>query len=234
MNLDDYIPSYDILVKKMKCTVAVALTYMELWSELCLEQWMNHSSETIHGCNRFGILLNFFETYHGVALKHYCLERNLVDSVGYSRYILTSLTIIHCMHRKLCEDKRFARLQNHSIHIPNLMHLFEFLVLPSREDMIRARNLYDYFNEFRQKLHPDLLDDIESEDAFGVYYAARSSAMTESIQKIRTQAETDKQNKIKEVNNAKQTYKQLMNVANSRSCEYRTPVTINNVFDAKL
>ncbi|CAF4293596.1 unnamed protein product, partial [Rotaria sordida] len=77
-------------------------------------------------------------------------------------------------------------------------------LLPNREDMIRIRSLKDYFNEFSHRKYPDLLSTIDHADAFGVYYASQSSAMSESIQQITAQAERDKQQKIQEVKNAKE------------------------------
>jgi hypothetical protein len=58
------------------------------------------------------------------------------------------------MHENLCNDSRFERLKSYSIDIPNLINVFEFLVLPTRDDMIRARNLYDYFYQLNKKLYP--------------------------------------------------------------------------------
>ncbi|CAF4115464.1 unnamed protein product, partial [Rotaria sordida] len=138
--------------------------------------------------------------------------------MGYSRYILTSLTIIRLMHQKLCNDSRFERLKQHSINIPNLMTLFEFLVLPNRNDMIRVYDLRHYFSEFSNKTYPDLLTSIDDVNAFGVYCASQSSEMNESIQKIRAQAERDKQQKIQEVTNAKERYTGLMNSIRGISC----------------
>ncbi|CAF3964773.1 unnamed protein product [Adineta steineri] len=221
LNENDYIPSYNFLTNQMKCTIDIALISMEIWTELCLEQWINRSLSTVNGNHRFAIILDFYETYQKVALTHYCLEQNLTDPIGYSRFILTSLTVIYCLHRKLCQHKMFERLQLHSIHIPNLIELFEFLVLPNRNDMIRARNLYDYFNEFRQKQYPDLLHDIKSENAFGVYFAARSQVMNESINKIRIQVEKDKQDKIREVASAKEKHEQLMDEIKNQPCKCR-------------
>ena len=85
------------------------------------------------------------------------------------------------MHTKLCQDEKFKRLNQHSIEFPHLIDLFEFLVLPNREDMIRAKHLYDYFNEFVSKTYPDLLTDIKHFNTFGVHYADQSSVMNSSI-----------------------------------------------------
>ncbi|CAF4816694.1 unnamed protein product, partial [Rotaria socialis] len=93
------------------------------------------------------------------------------------------------------------------------MNLFEFLVLPNRGDMIRARDLWKYFSEFHDNTYPDLLSNISHVDAFGVYYASQSSVMNENIQKIRDQAELDKQQKTQEVKKAKQNYECLMDEA---------------------
>ncbi|CAF3743066.1 unnamed protein product [Rotaria sp. Silwood1] len=219
-NDEDYIPSYNILIKQMNYTIATCLTYIEIWVEFRLEQWINRPSLIINAKNRFEILLNFFDDYQKEALNYYWLKDSATDPIGYSRFILTSLTIICCIHKKLCQDKRFERLQFHSLHIPNILELFEFLVLPNREDMIRAHNLYIYFTEFNNRLYPDLLSNIESNNAFGVYFAYHSPQMNDAIQRIRIEAEQDKQNKIKEVNNAKEKYKQLMNVVHNTSCDY--------------
>ncbi|CAF1027813.1 unnamed protein product [Adineta steineri] len=218
-DLDDYIPSYDILTKTIECTTNVALTYMEIWVELCLEQWINHSSSTIHGKNRFEILFEFFETYKSAALNYYYSEKDSNDSISYSRFILTSLTILYCMHQKLCQNESFARLKEHSIDIPNLFDLFELLTLPTRDDMVRAYNLYKYFENFKKKQYPDILSNIDSKNAFGVYYAGQSTTMLYSIQRIRSQADRDKHNKIAEVKKAKENYTQLMDVVNKTVCD---------------
>ncbi|CAF3250030.1 unnamed protein product [Rotaria sp. Silwood2] len=192
INQEDYIPSYDVVIKQMNYTIVTALAYMEIWTESRLEQWMSRPSFSVSGRNRFEILLHFFEKYQTEVLNHYWSENGPTDPMNYSRFILTSLTIIRCMHKKLCQDKRFERLKLHSIHIPNLLNLFEFLILPNREYMIRARSLYYYFIEFNNKLYPDLLNDIEAKNAFGVHFADNSSKMNDDIQRIRIQAEQDK------------------------------------------
>ncbi|CAF1687242.1 unnamed protein product, partial [Adineta ricciae] len=53
---------------------------------------------------------------------------------------------------------------------------------------------------------------------FGVYYAGQSLAMNNSIEQIRRQAEIDKQNKIQEVQQAKQRYTRLMDSIRGLSC----------------
>ncbi|CAF1340953.1 unnamed protein product [Rotaria sp. Silwood1] len=164
----------------------------------------------------FHIILS--KHYQSAALNHYYSAKGSTDPIGYSRFILTSLTIIRSMNQKLCNDPRFERLKQHSIYIPNLMSLFQFLVLPNRDDMIRVRDLCDYFHEFSNKSYPDLLTNIDCANAFGVYYASESSTMNDSIKKIRAQAETDKQQKILEVNNAKERYARLTNSIVDLSC----------------
>ena len=96
------------------------------------------------------------------------------------------------MHKKLRRNARFKRLRQHSIHIPNLLNLFKFLILPNREDIIRVRDLWNYFNEFSEKSFPDLLTNIESYNAFGVDFASYSSTMNDSMRQIRAPAECDK------------------------------------------
>ncbi|CAF0995068.1 unnamed protein product [Adineta steineri] len=216
---ENYIPSIEMLKKKFNYTNGIFLTRIEIWVECCLEQWINRPKASESEKNRFETLLDFFETYQSKALDYYGSKDVLMDSMGYSRFILTSLTIIRSIHQKLCHDQKFERLQLHAIRIPNLIELFEFLVLPNREDMTRARDLYDYFREFSRKQYPDLLTDIESADAFGVYYASQSSTMNDTLYKIRTQAELDKQTKIQEVNDAKERYKNQMNSIKDLPCE---------------
>ncbi|CAF0875007.1 unnamed protein product [Rotaria sordida] len=215
----DYIPSIKELTEKFNYTIGIALNRIEIWVELCLDKWINRSTITCFEGNQFETLLIFFEEYQNAALNHYWSEKDPTDPLGYSRFILTPLTIIRSMHQKLCNNSRFERLKLHYIHIPNLMNLFEFLVLPNREDMIRIHDLRHYFSHFSHKEYPDLLTNINSADAFGVYYAYQSSTMKESIQKIRIQAENDKQQKIREVNNAKERYRNLMNSVRNISCK---------------
>ncbi|CAF1517423.1 unnamed protein product [Adineta ricciae] len=209
----DYIPSLESLTNKCRYTMGVALTRLEIWVDTHLEQWINHGGLAGRKKN-FQDLLVFFEEYQNAALTHY----GSTDPVGYSRFILASLTIIRSMHRKLCEDDILKRLNSHSIQIPNLIELFEFLVLPNRDDMVRAERLYDFFKEFASKSYPDLLTDIKDVNAFGVYYAGQSLAMNNSIEQIRRQAEIDKQNKIQEVQQAKQRYKHLMDSIRGLPC----------------
>ncbi|CAF3595516.1 unnamed protein product [Rotaria sp. Silwood1] len=218
INQDDYIPSIKELTEQFNYTIGIALTRIEIWVESRLNQWINRPTGSQYERNRFEILLNFFEEYQNEALNHYWSEKGTTDPIGYTRFTLTSLTIIRSMHQKLCNDPKFERLKLHSIDIPNLIKLFEFLILPNREDMIRVRDLRDYFNDFSHKTYPDLLTNIDYVDAFGVYYASQSSTMNESIQIIRAQAEWDKQKKIQEVTDAKERYTSLMNSIRGLSC----------------
>ena len=126
VNHRDYIPTYDDLTNQMNYTIGVALTRMEIWVEQRLENWMIRPQPLQNGKTRFQVLLHFFEDYQEVALSHYCSETGPTDPIGYTRFILTSLTIVRCMHENLCNDARFQRLKKHVIHIPNLMKLFEF------------------------------------------------------------------------------------------------------------
>ena len=218
VNQVEYIPSTELLTKKFHYTIGIALIRIELWVESSLEQWFNRPATLHNERNRFEALFDFFEDYQLSAMNHYYSKEGPSDPFGYSRFILTSSTIVRSMHEKLCADPRFQRLKFHSIAIWNLLELFEFLILPNREDMMRARNLYRYFSSFKQQSYPDLLVDITSGDAFGVHYADRSSTMKDSIQRIRNQAEQDKQYKIREVTDAKEKYTRLMNSVNGHSC----------------
>ncbi|CAF1014822.1 unnamed protein product [Rotaria magnacalcarata] len=144
------------------------------------------------GYTCFKHLLSLCEDYQRTALAFYYSESKSSDPIGYSRFILTLLTIIRLMHRKLCEDTRFERLKLHAIQIPHLLELFDFLVLPARDDMIRARDSYDYLREFYSKPYSDLLNNIEAKNSFGVYFADQSLEMNETLQKIQDQVEQDK------------------------------------------
>ncbi|CAF4969960.1 unnamed protein product [Rotaria sp. Silwood1] len=85
--------------------------------------------------------------------------------------------------------------------------------------MIRAHELYNFFKEYSQKQYPDLIRSIDSSNAFGVHFASQSETMNESLSQIRAQADRDKQTKIKEVNDEKERYAQLMEEANKLNCE---------------
>ncbi|CAF1097430.1 unnamed protein product [Adineta steineri] len=218
VNQADYIPSIKVFTNKFNYTIDIALIRIETWVESCLEQWINRPIASQNERNRFEILLDFFEEYYNAALDRYCSARSSTNPIGYSQLILTSLTLIRSMHQNLCKDSRFERLKLHSIDIPKIMNLFEYLSLPNREDMVRARSLHGYFDEFSRQTYPDLLTNIESVNAFGVYYASQSSTMNDNIRQIRVQAERDKLLKIKEVQDAKQKYEQLINSIRNLSC----------------
>ena len=214
----DYIPSIEILTKKYSYTNERALIRLEIWVESCLKQWLNQPKSYVNKKHRFQILLNFFEDYQNVALKHYYSEKGQTDPIGYSRFILTCLTIIHCMHDKLCNDSRYERLKFHSVHIPNLKQLCEFLVLPMREDMIRAYNLYQYFKQFKGQPYPDLLTDITDNEAFGVHHVSQSPKIIIAMEKIKVQSGIDKQKKREEVEDAKTRHEDLMNSIKDLTC----------------
>ncbi|CAF1184609.1 unnamed protein product [Rotaria sp. Silwood1] len=213
------LPSLENFINELKYTTEIALTCVELWIEFSLESWLNDISLSENIKEAFTKLQDLFEEYQTAALKHYYLESSSIDPIGYTRFILTSLTVIRVMHQKLCADQRFERLKFHSIEIPHLIELFDFLLLPIRNDMIRVRQLYNFFTEYNQKQYPDLLHSIESLNAFGVHFASQSETMNESLRQIRAQAEQDKQTKIKEVNKEKERYAQLMEKANKLTCE---------------
>ena len=219
INQMEEVPSIDVLINQWKYTVDRALTYIEIWVESYLEQWFNQPSSCICEENRFKVLLDLFEKYQSYALGCYYSKENPSDSIGYSRFILTSLTIIHCIHRKLCQDERFERLKLHSIYIPRLFILFEYLILPNRDDMERVDRLYKYFYEFKSKQYPDLLADIKSENAFGVYFANGSPEMKARLEEIQNQSERDKQAKIEEVIREKHRSQQLMDSVSGLSCQ---------------
>ncbi|CAF2569715.1 unnamed protein product [Rotaria sp. Silwood2] len=200
-------------------TIKVQLIRIEIFVQSSLEDWINRFLASQNGYKCFENLQTFYEDYQRSALQFYYSENKSTDPMGYSRFILTSLTIIYFMHKKLCEDKQFERLKLHAIRIPNLLDLFDFLVLPNRDDMIRARSLYDYFQEFNGKPYPDLLSNIESSIAFGVYFADQSIEMNEELKKIQEQAEKDKKDKIEEVIKAKEKYEELMKKAEDLKCE---------------
>ncbi|CAF3823971.1 unnamed protein product, partial [Rotaria sordida] len=199
--------------------MGIALARIEIWVQSCLEQWINRSLLSKNGYKCFENLQSFYEDYQRAALDFYYSNNQSTDSIGYSRFILTSLTIIRLMHIKLCEDTRFERLKVHAIQIPHLLDLFEYLVLPNRDDMIRARDLYDYFLEFNEKPYPDLLSNIDSQNAFGVHFAEQSIEINENLQKIQEQVEQDRKDKIEEINNAKEKYEELMKKVNDLKCE---------------
>ncbi|CAF4248735.1 unnamed protein product, partial [Rotaria sordida] len=103
----DYIPSIKELTEKFHYTIGIALNRIEIWVELCLDKWINRSTITCFEGNQFETLLNFFEEYQNAALNYCCSEKDPTDPLGYSRFILTSLTIIRSMHQKLCNNSRF-------------------------------------------------------------------------------------------------------------------------------
>ncbi|CAF4113732.1 unnamed protein product [Rotaria sp. Silwood2] len=213
-----FIHSFNVLTNQFKYTVGTALSQMEIWAISWAEQWISGPASGRKETEHFQMLLRFFEDYQNHALMHYCPEKCTTDPIGYTRFLLTSLTIIRAMHQKLCQDKKLERLQFHCIDIPNMMDLFEYWILPNREDMIRARDLYEYFNKFKHKSYPDLLTNIEAENSFGVYFAAQSTKINNCLRKIQTQTEQNKTAKIQEVQHAKDKYHRLMNSINGCPC----------------
>jgi hypothetical protein len=216
---ENQLPSVAFLISQAKYSIDIALTRVEIWTKSHLDQWIDRPLQSDSNAKRFEKLLSFFEDYQLAALDHYYAGNELTDSIGYSRFILTSLTIIRSMHRKLCTNQGFERLKLHAIQIPHLLNLFEFLVLPTRDDMIRARDLFDFFNDFSRKPHPDILADIESTDAFGIYFATHSASMNKTLEEIQTQVRKEQQNKIEEVRKAKIRYELLITTAYNLNCE---------------
>ncbi|CAF1588122.1 unnamed protein product [Rotaria magnacalcarata] len=216
---ENRLSSVDLFIGQSQKDTGISLIKLEIWFESQSENYLNCSSFSASEGERYKKLSNYFETYQDLALQYYYSGGQSSDPIGYSRYVLTSLTIIRAMHKKLCSDERFNRLKHHAIRIPHLLQLFEFLVLPNRDDMARALELYTYFNEYNEKPYPDLLSSIESNTAFGIDFASRSTTMKESLQKIRAEAEIDKQAKINEVKISKKQYEELMREADGLSCE---------------
>ncbi|CAF1629571.1 unnamed protein product, partial [Adineta ricciae] len=218
-NGNDVLPLFSVLIKHEPDAMEITLARIEMWVEFHLEKWINRSLLSRTGYKCFEDLQAFYEEYQNAALSFYSSNNESTDLFGYGRFILTSLTIIHLMHVKLCAAPRFKRLRDHAIIIPNLLNLFEFLILPSRDDMIRARYLYDYFSEFNCKSYPDILSNIDSENAFGVDFANQSEEINENLKKIAEQAAQDQNDKLREVHNAKESYERLMKTANRLECE---------------
>ncbi|UJR11323.1 hypothetical protein I4U23_015504 [Adineta vaga] len=217
VNTIDYIPSIEVLESQYDYSTDTILTRLEIWIESNLEQWINRPASRNNEKNRFEVLLNFFEAYQNIALKHYGSEKNSTDPIGYSRFLLNSMTLIQIMHEKLCFDQRFERLKLHTLKIPNVLKLFEYLTLPNRDDMVRARHLYNFFDSFKEKIYPDIFD-INQSNAFGVVFAESSESMNESLRQIHEQIKKDKQDKLEEVALAKKKYQKCIEEAGRLSC----------------
>ena len=218
------LPFVNVLINSKKKTIDFALTRVEIWIETYFKQWIDQTVSSSDRLKRFQQLQNFFENYQEYALKHYYSDSKSTDPMGYSRYILTSLKILHLIHMKLCQQKQFAQLKTHAIQIPNLLKLFEYLILPNREDMIQARRLYDYFHEFSKKSNPDLLSSIDSDSAFGVVFANKSEQMNCILTEIQIQIERDKNAKRQEINEAKTKYDELTKQIADLVCECQVEV----------
>ncbi|CAF1024726.1 unnamed protein product [Adineta steineri] len=213
-----FTPSFNVLINQFKYNIPIALIHMELWVISWTEEWLNGPLSSRREEENFEMLSHFYDDYQKSALNYYHSKKSSTDPIGYTRFILTSLTIIRAMHQKLCQDKRFKRLQFHCIDIPNILDLFEYLILTNRDDMIRARHLYDYFKKCLHQSYPDILTNIEDENSFGVYFASQTSKMNKCLQTLQTQSEKDKNAKIQEVKIAKDKYNQLMNSINGHPC----------------
>ncbi|CAF4349773.1 unnamed protein product [Rotaria sp. Silwood2] len=222
---DDDLPR-SLLTNRDEDPMGIVLTRAEIWIQYNLAAWIDSSLQSDKGNQTFEKLQNFYENYQNAVLKWYYSENKSTDPIGYSRFILTSLTIIRLMHKNLCEHGRFQRLKLHAIRIPNLLELFEYLVLPNRNEMFQARTLYDYFQEFSKKTYPDLLSNIESRNSFGVQFADQSPEMNETLEKIQEQIEQDKKDKTEEVNKAKKKYEELMKKVIGLKCECESDVNI--------
>ncbi|CAF5118190.1 unnamed protein product, partial [Rotaria sp. Silwood1] len=111
-NEDNELPFVTALSNSKNKTIGFALTRVEIWVQTYLERWIEHALSSDNGGKRFENLQSFFEDYQRTALKHYYSENTFTDSIGYSRYILTSLRIIRFIHMKLCNDQRFERLKS--------------------------------------------------------------------------------------------------------------------------
>ena len=213
------LPFVDVLINSNKKTIDFALTRVEIWIETYFERWIDQTLSSSNRLKCFQQLQRFFENYQGQALKHYYSQNKSTDPMGYTRYIFTSLKILRWIHMKLCQQEEFARLKTHAIQIPNLIKLFEYLVLPNRDDMIQARRLDDYFHGFSNKPNPDLLDSIDLNDAFGVVFASKSEQMNNILTKIKNQIEQDKTAKRQEINEAKTKYLELTKQIADLICE---------------
>ncbi|CAF4672381.1 unnamed protein product [Rotaria sp. Silwood1] len=222
---DDDLPRF-LLTNHDEDSIGIVLTRAEIWIQYNLAAWIDSSLQSGKGDQTFEKLQNFYENYQNAALNWYYSKNKSIDPIGYSRFILTSLTIIRLIHKTLCEDGRFQRLKLHAIRIPNLLELFEFLVLPNRNEMFQARTLYDYFQEFSKKTYPDLLSNIESRHSFGVQFADQSPEMNETLEKIQEQIEQDKKDKTEELNKAKKKYEELMKEVIDLKCECETDVKL--------
>ena len=179
---DVKLPLPRILTSATTETIGVVLIIVEHWFEKAFGS-MDGTFLAGDGrrYNDFKDLLELFEAYQRKALEHYYAADSGSDSFGYTRFLLASLTILRSMHRKLCAEPRLQRLVSHSIVIPNLFELVDFLSLPTRKEMLREHELIDYFRAFSGKTYPDILSDIESSNAFGVQFASHSTEMRNTL-----------------------------------------------------
>ena len=212
------VPSFKVLTSQYNYTVGNTLTQMETWLVTRLDQWIDQPPSSNRETDQFQIFARFFDDYQSRALDHYRPKTASSDPIGYSRFLLTSLTLICVMHQKLCLDQRFERLKEHRLDLPNVLDLFEYLLLPTRDEMSRARHLFEYFHRFTRQSHPDLLSDIEAENSFGVQFAEHSTKINNVLRKIQAQVEVDREAKVQEVRNAKDKFNRLMHSISGSPC----------------
>ena len=212
-NEQNQLPLVSTLINSKKKTNDFALTRVEIWVQKNFQSWVEDALSPNNADKHFEDLQRFFEDYQRKALEHYYSSNKSTDPMGYTRYILTSLTIIRFLHMSLCYDQRFARFKSHTIHIHNLLNLFQYLLLTTQDEMSQAQILYDYFQEFTEKEHPELLSRIDSKDAFGLYFANQSEQMNKVFKLIQDQVEKDQNEKKEEIIRQKAEHDELIKQA---------------------
>ena len=209
------LPSFKVLTTQWHSSVGVALTQMELWALDWTDQWLARPSSAQRETEHFQILARFFADYHAQALAHYRPRDAPADPLGYTRFFVTSLTLIFAMHRKLSLDPRFQRLSDHRL---DLVDLFDSFLLLTLDELTRVRSLFAYFSRFTLVPHPALLSDIAGENSFAVHFAERSTKLLNSLRKIQGELEEDKAAKRKEVQQAKDKYHRLLTSISGCPC----------------
>lgn len=184
----------------------------EQWVSHHLPGWLNGNISGIRTCQSIRSLM---QDYHNEARSLYT-----GNPEAWSIMILTTLELWAA-----CDTSAIVTIPLLAAYDPGIpQDLFQYLLLPFREQMVRLRNLEVYIEARRRRARygapGSIFKDFGTGDSFGERFFDQSDKHQNLHQKIERDANLQRERKQEELFRKKQLYKEHMHLYEQSECEY--------------
>jgi hypothetical protein len=187
------------------------LAAFEDWVSSNLDQWL---AVKVSDHNTCGLLRALIAQYHDIARRHYVDNPENI-----------SLMLLTCLELWIACDKAATRLYSLMLEyrpeVPS--ELLESLILPQHSHLVRLARVEDYVSEREMRASsflPSWYSEFGHEKSFAVRYFATSTDLRGLYQEIERWAAVKREQKLAQLAQEQQRYKQLMASFDASECQY--------------